>query len=233
MKTVTSILAIVLVLSCQTDSSAPTDNSTSSNIEELPLIKKHFNQDEIAALAQLKLFFEEQICPASDNNLTKANLPVCYENYIKAVQERINLNRELFQIDYAAYRQLLKTGTTDSLIANWYQVADSVRSYGNFSPTGKYFQYLEDLSEKNELAAAYYNRLSRINDVASPSMWGLMTTPAVFNYDDPSDQLVIALHYLTWLENDKISERFRNLYPDKGKLHRLRQSQRDTTPSKR
>lgn len=230
MKTTCLSLILCLFWSCQSDSST---SAISSNIEDLPLVRKHFSLPEITALATVKTFFEAQICSVAPSDLTATDRSDCYSNYIKKVKYNIENNLAFFDIDYAAYQQLLAKESYAILADNWYQVSDSVRTYSNFSTTGKYFQYLQELSKKDKLVAAYYNRLSRINDVSSPAMWSLMTTPTVFNYDDPNIQFVIAVHYLTWLEDSEVSERYRNLYPDKKKMYNLRNSLRDSSKQQR
>jgi hypothetical protein len=169
---------------------------------ENQLLKQYFNNDEIAELNQISRFFQSKIaegCPYEDQDS-------CYHHYVNGVLASI---REESGLDYR-----ISDAEVDSLFSEldtavfgevfgYRVVTKHVKDEPSIQITtldinmqGKYFAFLRDLSSEKKVLVGIIDAVTTAGVWMSGLDIGFLEEAALFDYDDPVDRLILAVHYL-------------------------------------
>jgi len=191
---------IMVSLGCQTKPKSLSDYPDITNI---------FEAYEIDDLEKIIDSFNKSICKSE--NLKGTDVLECYEHYFTRMQKAVETGRLEFQLPYAEQEKLMK----ELDIRSFYEVWGNLRTWKRGSDTlkvvnnkynGKYIKFLKSFSKENIKIQKYVFSYENIGDISPTMIADIVTNFNEYDIRDERIKLLIAIHYLTLNERNKIHE---------------------------
>ncbi|WP_422103742.1 hypothetical protein [Winogradskyella sp.] len=192
-----------------------------------PELKRHFTTVEIEDLNKINDFFIVEFLKSDQKKFKEAFLSF---NHTLVFKGQFSDNDELL---YKKQKELYNSISKSTFNEIWELGISGPpfpdEAYMNGKTNGKFYTLLKDLSDSNEFAKACYERIERTGD------YNPLFLDAYFNYnrdnfdyDDFHNQLILAIYYLTALDDSerdpKRKKRFED-FKEKAKLDFERRNQ--------
>lgn len=165
-----------------------------------PELERHFTDSQIEDLNKVNDFFISEFLKSNSNNFKEAFLSFKHDLIFKG---KFSENDELL---YQKQRELYNSISKSTFEEIWtVSVTEGLpypdEEYMDGSVNGKYFLFLQDLSKTNNFAKACYVRIERTGDFNGLFLDSYFhTNRDTFDYDDFHNQLILAIYYLTAID---------------------------------
>ena len=183
-----------------------------NHISELVEIKLIFTESEIKDLELMFDFFNNSICDVKDENLTD-----CYYDFFDKVKNaadsgslylHIPIDEQLAlydQFNDSTFYQIWAIGKS----WNHKDTDDTLKSV-YFRWDGKFFDFLEQIGDRNEFAKAYYESTQAAGGPNPALVAGITQNYDKFGIEDLEVKFILAIHFLTLNDEYKRKEKYKS-----------------------
>ncbi|WP_299526273.1 hypothetical protein [Winogradskyella sp.] len=184
-------------------------------------LEKHFTTVEIEDLNKINNFFITKFLKSDQKNFKEAFLSFKHRLVFKG--QFSNNDELLFKKQLELYNSISKS-TFDEIwevgVTSGPPFPDE--TYMDGKTNGKYYSFLNELSESNAFAQSCYERIERTGDYNALHLDSYFHyNRDTFDYDDFHNQLILAIYYLTAIDaserDQKRKKRFEE-FKEKAKL---------------
>ena len=173
------------------------------------LLTKHFNKSEIKTIEKIIQYFDDYVISQTSNQLTIDKAYTTYLNKMKASIEKAS-DYDLFlpsidnRIEF--YRTLDKNilseiyNIKDTLTVNFRGENGPQKVYSPYSLSlnlhGKYFDFLKDLSLKNDFFKSYYENIQVAGDISPTHYSKILHEHSEIDFNNREERLVVIISLL-------------------------------------
>ena len=192
MKNLLSIFLFVLLYSC-----------SSISLEDDPIVQKHFSESDIAYLASVLTFFDNEVLKQAYNS---ENLHHSYRMLFDEIRDSLEAKNSIMpflEIDGVKLEKLI-SDIPDSLRQTIWFSDSSYKSYTDDSiflrdlnPNGKYASFLKSCSTKNDYLFEYYDNLQQASGISPNMNAKMLLFPAKLDIKKERERLIYAIHFIT------------------------------------
>ena len=171
-------------------------------LQESSLLKEHFSNDEILELEKISQFFQDQI----EEGCQFEDLDSCYHQYTDRVLMTLQKKSVLDYYMSDAEVESLLNELDSSVFNEVFRYSMTTRHAEDGSTTqkktldinmqGKYFAFFRDLSSEKQVLVGILRAVETGGDWSPMLDIGFIEEAQLFNYNDPVDRLILAVHYL-------------------------------------
>lgn len=202
------ICLILIVFSCSKKNSSPE-------------LEKHFTKNQIEDLNKINDFFISEFLKSEKRDFKDAYLK--FKDSLKFNGKFSDNDTELFKKQLELYNTISKSTFNEIWALGITQDAPYPNEeYIDANVFGKYYLFVKELKKNNEFAKICYDRMERTGDYNAMHLDSYFYhNHDTFNYDEFHNQLILAIYYLTAIDNyerdHKRKERFKE-FEEKAKL---------------
>jgi hypothetical protein len=173
-------------------------------------LRNNFSKEEIADLQRITEYFNNQICEDENSDLRSCFhkvFPDLLEDDGQSVLDNVD-----FEKQKELYHSISKStfeGIWEFRKAKYYSTGLELKTITS-RYNGKYQKYLVELGKNNTEIKKYTEDLIDSGDFEPINSFQLRIykNPSKFNLDNPNIQLVIAVHYLTYNDQQKRTDKW-------------------------
>ena len=168
------------------------------------LIKKHFNKKDIKTLNKILNFFDQIVKQNCESN---KSIEDCYVNYCEQIKIKADSGSLEPGFSYEKEKQLfneLNIGTINKIwyYTKSYRLVKGKKVY-DFPETieliykSPFMNLCRDISDENPKLKFYYENFQAGGSMNSVLIENVIVNYDKFNFSNPKERLMIAIHYLT------------------------------------
>ncbi len=174
----------------------------SQSLGEEPLVRQHFDSEEIQKLEAISNFFEGQLRQNCDQG---SSLDTCYAQYIARFKE--NLTKEETMLSSRQKQTLFDSLGKAFFSEIWLYNPGKMRTLEgemvavkslNYNTSGPFVELLKSMEKQQNrfVLTAYMDILLTSGGVSPNAINGMIDYYDHLDIDDPLDKLLLAVHYI-------------------------------------
>jgi len=171
-------------------------------------INQIFSKTEIDDLNRILYFFESKICQ-TDKKME------CYQNFFIDMAKTEETGNFELNIDFRDQKKLYESINAYTFNEIWlyglalpYPDNPDTMKYITINQNGKYFEFLESLSEDSEKIKNYRETMILAGDISPTTFHDVLMNYKYYDISDIRIRLFIAIHYLTLNDQYERVEKF-------------------------
>ncbi len=173
------------------------------------LLTNHFNKSEINTIEKIIQYFDDYVISQTGNQLT---IDKAYTAYLEKIKSSVEKSSDLDLFLPAIDDRIDFYETLDkNILSEIYDIRDTLtihfrgeneprKCYSpysfNLNLQGKYFDFLKDLSYKNDFFKSYYETIQVAGDISPTSYSKILNEHSEIDFDNREERLIVIISLL-------------------------------------